>query len=307
MIACLGNIAWDTLARPVDEVRWGQSVWVETIAHRLGGNGGNTAFALARLGTLVRLTGWIGEDEAGDRTAGELSAAGVDTGGVARIPGATAATMVLIGSDGGRSFLHCPGVSREAFRWPAPPPLAPGVTHLHIANVYALPNLRPVAGEVLRAARAAGAATSLDTGWDARGEWMQVLAPCLPHLDLLFVNETEAQHLTGLGDAVEAARRLRASGPGCVVLKQAERGAAAFADREIALPGFAVEPVDTTGAGDSFCAGFLAARARGLGVEECLRVANAVGAMNVRVLGGCAGVGTWEETLAFASAAPQRT
>lgn len=300
MIACLGNIAWDTLTRPVDEVRWGQSVWVETIAHRLGGNGGNTAFALARLGTAVRLTGWVGEDEAGVRTVAELAAAGVDTSGVVRIAGATAATVVLIGSGGGRSFLHCPGVSREAFRWTEPPPLAPGVTHLHIANVYALPNLRSIAGEVLRAARAAGATTSLDTGWDSKGEWMQVLAPCLAHLDLLFVNETEAQHLAGVEDAAAAARALRARGAGCVVLKQAERGATAFAEAETAVPGFAVEAVDTTGAGDSFCAGYLAARARGLGVAECLRIANAVGAMNVRVLGGCAGVGTWEETLAFA-------
>lgn len=303
MIACLGNIAWDTLTRPVDEVRWGQSVWVETIAHRLGGNGGNTAFALAKLGTAVRLTGWVGEDDAGVRSVAELAEAGVDTGGVARIAGATAATVVLIGSDGGRSFLHCPGVSREAFRWTEPPPLAPGVTHLHIANVYALPNLRPIAGEVLHAARSAGATTSLDTGWDSKGEWMRVLAPCLPHLDLLFVNETEARYLAGVEDAAAAARALRARGAGCVVLKQAERGATAFAEGETAVPGFAVEAVDTTGAGDSFCAGYLAARARGFGIAECLRVANAVGAMNVRVLGGCAGVGPWEETLAFAGAA----
>ena len=300
MIACLGNIAWDTLTRPVDEVRWGQSVWVETIAHRLGGNGANTAFALARLGAAVRLTGWVGEDEAADRTVHLLASAGVDVSGIQRIAGATAATVVLIGSDGGRSFLHCPGASREAFRWTTPPALAPGITHLHIANVYALPNLRPVAAEVLAAARAAGATTSLDTGWDSKGEWMQVLAPCLAHLDLLFVNETEVRHLAACDDPLQAARSLRARGAGCVVLKQAERGATAFADRELAVPGFAVEAVDTTGAGDSFCAGYLAARARGLAIGDCLRIANAVGAMSVRVLGGCAGVGTWEDTARFA-------
>src|SRR5260370_35057627 len=76
---CCGNLVRDILVRPVAEPFWGRTVWVDTIEEGFGGNGANTSYTLARLGTPVRLLGMLGADEAGDRIAGTLQSAGVGT------------------------------------------------------------------------------------------------------------------------------------------------------------------------------------------------------------------------------------
>ena len=67
-------------------------------------------------------------------------------------------------------------------------------------------------------------------------------------------------------------------------------------------PGFRVNAVDTTGAGDCFAGGFLAALQRGMTLPEAARIANRVGALSVQSLGATAGLLGWESTLALASA-----
>src|SRR5512133_1971008 len=77
-VLCCGNAVEDVLVRPVDEVIFDRTTWVESIGFSLGGNGANTAYALATLGTPVRLISTIGTDETGDRVLAILRGAGVD-------------------------------------------------------------------------------------------------------------------------------------------------------------------------------------------------------------------------------------
>jgi sugar/nucleoside kinase (ribokinase family) len=136
---------------------------------------------------------------------------------------------------------------------------------------------------------------------------MKALGPCLPHLDFLFGNQEELEQLTGAREPREIARRLRALGVAVVAVKLAERGAYVAADGwEGHVPAFDVPVVDTTGAGDAFCGGFLAATLRGWPWEEVTRFANAVGALGVTALGGATGIRSFEETLAFMRAARTR-
>ncbi|MCX6598224.1 MAG: carbohydrate kinase family protein [Acidobacteria bacterium] len=282
-----GNIVVDTLVRPVTEIRWGTTEWVEAMTQSLGGNGGSTSFALAMLGAPVHLMGLVGHDAAGEFAWAELQRAGVSTGFVQRSAAATAATVALVHPDGRRALLHMPGASAEAFRevplaWPD------DVTHLHIANPYAVPHLRRHASAMLRLAKERGLSTSLDCGWDARGEWNMVLDPCLPFTDLLFLNESEGEHL---GDPQAPV----------VVKKLGERGCSVNGHL---VSGFAVDAIDSTGAGDCFVAGFLAARQRGATQIEAARFANAVGALSVSQLGSVAGVLNYAETQAWISRQP---
>lgn len=287
------------LVHPVDQLRWGATTWVETIGHSMGGNGANTSYALARLGVPVRLVSVVGDDNYGDEMLAGLRSAGVDTGPVGRAWGASATTIALVRSDGNRLFLHKPGVNLHAL--PEPVEFSrsrmQGVTRFHVANPFSLPAFRPHAAESLRRARAAGLQTSLDAAWDSQGRWILDVGPCLPYVDLLFVNEEEAHMLTNLEDPSQAARALREAGAGTVVVKLGPQGCLVLASGgEFSAPAFNVDVVDTTGAGDCFAGGFIAALHRGLPLRDAAGFANAVGALSVRRVGSVAGLLSWDET-----------
>lgn len=293
-----GNICLDIPVWPVDKLEWGTTSWVEALTESVGGNGANTSYALATLGVPVRLTGIVGRDHAGDRLVQTLQNAGVDTTQVSRSQLPTTSTVVLVQSSGNRTFLHRPGSSGDV----APESVGfddlTGFSHFHLGNPFALPRVREEAGSILARAKVAGLTTSLDTGWDARGRWLEVIGPCLPHTDLLFVNEEEAQILTGARDTNSSVAALRSAGATDVVVKTGAKGCLVyFGQQRLEVPGFQVEVVDTTGAGDCFAGAFLAALARDWDYGKAARFANAVGACNVQQLGAAHGVLPFEATL----------
>ena len=305
---CCGNLVRDILVGPVRELGWGRSTWVESIEEGIGGNGANTSYALAKLGMPVRLLGVVGADNAGDAVVAELKRAGVDTGHIRRSALPTAATVVVVDENGARAFLHRTGASGEPFS--LPPKISEahkaGCTRFHLANMFALPGLRPHAASLVRQARAAGMSVSIDTGWDAKGEWISALGPCLEHADLLFVNEDEARELSRCGETRAAVDGLREHGARDIVVKLGSAGCAVYAaGEEIRVPAFRVTAVDTTGAGDCFAGAFLAALQRGFSYAEAARFANAVGALSVQKMGATTGLLSFEETLQWADGRDQ--
>lgn len=295
-VLCAGNIVEDLLVRPADKLVFDTTVWVDEIRTSLGGNGANTSYTLARLGVPVRLASVAGRDDAGDRCLAALSLAGVDTQSVQRSELPTPMTVVLVRSDGARAFFHRPGCAAEAF----PIDLLPGPSHFHFGNVFALPSYRALLGDVMARAQEAGLTTSLDTGWDSRGEWAPVIDPALAHTDILFVNHDEAERLSGESDLSAAARHFLTRGVRLVVAKRGRKGCSVHAEGlELRVPGFRVEAVDSTGAGDCFAGAFLAALAHEMSAEDAARFANAVGALNVREVGAVGGVRSFDETIAW--------
>jgi sugar/nucleoside kinase (ribokinase family) len=165
------------------------------------------------------------------------------------------------------------------------------MSRYHMASLFILPRLRAHAPETLARARAAGLATSLDTNWDPQGRWLEDVRPCLPHLDLIFLNEDEARMVTGSATPEGAARCLLCAGARTAVIKLGPRGCAVYTNEcEILSPAFDVDVKDTTGAGDCFVGGFLAALLDGASLAEAGRYANAVGALSVQHVGGASGI-----------------
>ena len=301
-VVCCGNIVRDIAVGPVTEPRWDRSTWVDFISEGIGGNGANTAYTLAKLGIPVRLIGSLGADDAGNIVLATLQSTGVDTSFVERSNLPTPTTIALVNSNGARALLHRLGASREAFKNPIEftNDLIAGCTWFHLGNVFALPLLRPRAADLVERARASGLAVSIDTGWDTQGEWMRILEPCLQHTDLLFVNEDEARELTGINDPSEAAAALLRQGVQTVVVKLGAAGCVIHSNTTtITSPAFPVEAIDTTGAGDCFAGGFLAALQRGFSYEQAARFANAIGALNVQKLGCIAGLLDFDATIAW--------
>jgi sugar/nucleoside kinase (ribokinase family) len=292
VVVC-GNTVFDILARPVEEVRWGATTVVEEVEQQLGGNAGSTSFTLAKLGIPVSIATLVGCDATAETVLGHLRSAGVDLSLVQYVNAPTSIAISLIRQTGERALLYQLGAASEDFGDFALPPAA---THFHLAAVYRMRHLRTAAPLFLRRARLAGLRTSLDTQWDTQGEWMKVLAPSLPFADYTLLNEDEALHLTGFSDPANAARVLREHGATHVVIKLGPGGC--WADGAF-IPGHRVRAIDTTGAGDCFSGGFVAALERGMSIEQAARFANAVGALAVQKVGATAGVLNWDSTLRF--------
>lgn len=310
-VLCAGSIVQDTIVRPIEQLRWGTTTPVQEISRHVGGNGANTARALAMLGIPVRLAGVVGNDDAAEFALRELTQEGVDVRNVRRVDCPNAASIVLVNARGERQFLHQFGASESAFERPeefAAITAAQEHRHFHLASLYVLPHLRRHAPTILRTAQAAGMSTSLDVNWDAHGEWLRVLEPCLRHTDVLFLNEDESRMITGLEDTMAAAAFLHCRGANLVVQKLGAEGCiicAREAAPEACAP-FLVAAVDSTGAGDCFAAGFLSAFLEGRTLREAGERGNAAGAMSVSQVGAVAGLRRADEFVEWMRATPRR-
>lgn len=299
-ILCFGNLVADILIRPVTEIRWGATTWLDEAELTVGGNGANTAYTLAKLGVPVRLQGAVGSDSLADSILKLLEGQGVDTKGVRRLDVKTALTVVLVRTDGERAFLHAPGASAAVDKTAFLLPHGAGVNyvHLHVANPFAVPALRRSLAEILEGARRAGLSTSLDAGWDSAGRWMEDLRQALPFTDIFFANELEAQMISGTKNPATAAQKLLDAGCYAVVIKLGRSGCwVQVGDTTWCVPAFEVPVRDTTGAGDAFVGGFLASLYRGKSWREAARFANAVGALSVQKVGATVGLLSYEETI----------
>jgi sugar/nucleoside kinase (ribokinase family) len=190
----------------------------------------------------------------------------------------TSAVIVLISSDGQRSFLYRNGGNEKLSNSHVPDAVLKSASIIHVGG--ALKMLHLDLEELFFRAKSFGAITSLDTDWDPHGFWMKRLREALPKTDYLITNQEEAAMLAGKEDPRAAARELLAGGAQVVIVKRGEHGSMLFSRAtEIDLPAYRVEVRDTTCAGDSFVAGFLFGLSRGSPLAEAMRLGNAAGAL----------------------------
>ena len=158
--------------------------------------------------------------------------------------------------------------------------------------------LTPELPDLFRKTRAGEATTSIDPNWDPSGLWDGGLLALLPEVDVFLPNEVEALSLARISVMDGAIARLRSSGAGTVVVKTAGHGAVgAQASDFVTVPALPARLVDSTGAGDSFDAGFLAGFLAGEPLRRCLEIGNACGAISTQGIGGTATQPTMVEAL----------
>jgi sugar/nucleoside kinase (ribokinase family) len=306
-VACVGVYIVDVLGRPVESIPKGQDAHLlDEIRITVAGTAGGTSVDLARLGAEVVAVGAIGEDLLGEFLSGVLTREGIPTTHMVRKPGVqTSATILPIHPNGTRPAWHVPGANGTLELDDMPWAALATCDVLHLGGVAALPALDgEPAAEVLRRARAAGVLTTADCLGVKREDALEVTAPCLPHVDIFMPNEQEACALTGEANVEDAARRLRALGAACVVIKRGELGCLIVDQQgERMLPAVDAPVVDTTGCGDAFCAGVIVARCAGWSIDQAAELGNATGALTLRGLGSDAGARTLDEALEFMGSA----
>ena len=289
-VYCVGNAVADVLTRPVNDFApSGTSQSLDDVALSAGGNCINTAIALARLGIPIKIAAAAGDDAFGEMLRLRIRQEGIDETGLITIAKAkSSVSIVLIESSGERRFLHLRGANAFFTAGHLDWELAKGAKFFHYASAFALPALdADHLAPTLERAHELGCLTSINICWDTQGRWMSVLRPALEHTDFIFPNCDEGRALTGESEPVRIAAKLRELGVKTVIVKLGAKGCYVDSpEGSFTAPGFSVEPLDTTGAGDCFAAGFLAALSIGKTLPEAARYANASGALATLSLGG---------------------
>jgi sugar/nucleoside kinase (ribokinase family) len=254
--------------------------------------------AAARLGLRVALAAAVGDDPAGRFMLGQLAAEGVDTAPVVVRPAAPTGMTVALSAGGDRAILTATGALSTLTARDVPPELLGRARHVHVSSYFLVADsLGPGLAELLGAARASGASTSLDTNWDPAQRWGdERLTAAFAHVSLLLPNEAEALHLAGgaLGRAgaatlERAVSALTAAGPWLVVKLGARGALCADGTRYYLAEPPPVTVTDTTGAGDCFNAGVIAGLLSGEDLPSAVALGCAAGAASTRAPGGTAG------------------
>ncbi|HVR71068.1 MAG TPA: carbohydrate kinase family protein, partial [Vicinamibacteria bacterium] len=266
----------------------GKEVLVDDFVMALGSASAICAMGLARLGRPVGFVGKVGVDPWGDYCLQTMAAAGIDVSRVERNGALKTGVTVSISSPRDRALVSFVGAMAALRGEDLPDRLLADFHHLHVSSYFLQEGLRPALPGVLARARRAGLTTSVDPGFDPRERWGPDVLEALREVDVFLPNEVELAALGGVADPGEALRRLD-NGRTRIVAKLGPRGCMTLDDaRTLSAPAFPVAPVDTTGAGDSFNAGFLHAWLDGRPLPECLRWGAACGSLSTRGVGGTA-------------------
>ena len=264
----------------------------------LGSSSAIFACNAARLGAKVGFVGKVGDDEFGDFLLKCLRQANVDTSRIIRKLGGRTGICVVMSFPKEYAMASFPGIRETFCLEDVDVDYVRTARHMHMSSYYIQPALRPGAPELFRKAKEAGLTTSLDPDHDPSGKW-DGIQDVLPNVDLFLPNELEATYVGGGGDLDSALTRLRALSK-IIVVKSGSKGVRVVTqDRSISAPGFPVTPIDTTGAGDSFNAGFVYQYLQGAPLDTCAMWGNASGAMSTLALGGTAGFPTRDQVEQF--------
>jgi sugar/nucleoside kinase (ribokinase family) len=283
--------------------RLGHEVLAERFSLELGSSSAICAAGLARLGNEVAFVAKVGADWLGRFGLDQLKRLGIDATPVIVDPRLkTGITVSMSTTD--RALLTYPGTISELSVEDIPLDLMSGFSHLHVSSYFLQCGLRPGLARLFADARRLGLTISLDPGADPADEWRVDIIELLENVDVFLPNGAELAALTGSSD-VEPGLRTLENGYTLTVAKLGRGGCATLWQNSLlTVPAIPVREVDTTGAGDSFNAGFLHARLRGMSLEDCLRCGVICGGLSTEAPGGTAGQPQWRDVQAHLEVGP---
>lgn len=280
---------------------------VRSIHMTVGSSSAIFACGSAQLQFRVAYFGVIGDDPFGHFMLDAMRARGIDVSPCIVDPTRSTGATVILTSGRDRAILTEMGAIGAMDVAAIPESLLARARHIHSGCFYLQETSRERLPSFFAAARARGITTSFDTNWDPTERWDGGVAKMLGACDVFFPNATEARRIARLDDVEQAARSLarmgamgRTDGGPIVAVKLGAAGALACRAEGplIQVPAMRVEAVDTTGAGDSFNAGFLRAWLDGADLRESLRWGAVCGAISTQRLGGIDGQPTLAEVRA---------
>ncbi len=286
-IVVIGELNVDLIASGVEHApEPGKEVIAEDFEVTLGGASAIFASGIARLGRGVTFISRVGADDFGAFCGAALAKRGISTNHIKISEGAKTGVTMVLSTWQDRALVTYLGAIAELGFADVPLDALENHRHLHLTSYFLQRNLKPDFARLMTEAKKRGLTVSFDPNSDPTQSWDEQIFDVIKQTDILFLNETEAKQLTSQIDLGAAIRRLGSYCP-CVVIKLGSKGAAALYRGEFAsVDGFEVKAVDTTGAGDSFAAGFVHVFLDGKDLRECLTFGNACGALSTTQAGG---------------------
>lgn len=304
-IACVGILCMDALAKPVDMLpAKGKLKLVDNITLQIGGCAANVSISLAKIGLQVSVIGKIGNDRLGQILLDTLRTENVEMKGLKVDPSvSTSASLVMISNDSERSIVHSMGANRYFCFEDIDTDIIRNSRILLIAGTFLMPDFDGHGTEkLLKFAAGHNVLCCMDTAWDSTGEWLNKIEICLPYLDWFMPSYDEACHLSGKTAYDEIAGFFFSKGVKNVIIKLDSQGCFVKPrnERGFIVPSYnKINVKDSSGAGDSFCAGFIAGLYNKWSVRECAMFGNAVGAHCVMEIGTTTGIKPMDKILAF--------
>jgi len=246
-------------------------------------------------GFTTGFIGVVGDDEFGTCIVEKLKLDSVDISQI-RIEKekTTGIAFNQYNSDGSRKFIFAAGAAGETTPNDLKEDYFKGIKNLHIMGsaLSISKKSRDACYQAIKIAQKKNPKVVISFDPNLRPEMLDIkiiLKICQPVLDsckILLPSGEEAEMLAGIKGEIKACKKLLTLGPEIVVLKQGSKGCTIFTKEEVIyVPGFKVEEIDPTGAGDSFGGAFIVGYLAGWDLEKVAKFANAVGALKVKNFG----------------------
>ncbi|HKE25953.1 MAG TPA: carbohydrate kinase family protein [Bryobacteraceae bacterium] len=279
----------------------GEEGFASALGRETGGGSANTASGLAKLGARAALMGIVGGDEA-EWFSERFGERQVDTSMLKADSATASAITVAVSTPADRIFYTYYGPNEQLPHLLQQPETWEQLAEARHAH-FAMPVEPDLLHDLCRWLRERGTSTSIDVGWQE--QWLDSTASrrALAQVDWFLPNEREAERMTPESDPARALDWFAAQGARGVAIKLGPEGSAARVNGACrVVPSIRVNPIDTTGAGDCFDAGFLWAILRGMPLADCLRCGNICGALSTQAAGGIAGFPSLERLHALLGA-----
>lgn len=295
-VAAIGLCSWDRFVVVDRYPSLGEYATVQRQFEQAGGTTANTCAALAKLGVDVALASTVGADREGELLVQSLKEAGCDTSMIeVREDRSTDSSYIVVPGDDNapdRTILWVKGAQpRHGDKLPISRLLEHRWLLVDINDDQLRAFLLDLPAHISPRTQLIGVMTYL-TDTDRPVGWQHLLGH-----EVVFGNARELMHLTATEDLASAVQTARAEMPGTacrvIYLSLGAQGAMAIRPEGIlTVPAFAVDVVDTTGAGDAFAAGCIWGMTDNLDDRDVLTRGNAAGALACRAMGARAGLPT---------------
>jgi sulfofructose kinase len=294
-ILCVGHACFDLTFAVANQPGPDEKCVADALVSSGGGPAANAAVTVARLGLRAAFAGYLGNDPWGERHFQEFRDEGVNTDFVVRGSAPTPLSAILVKPDGKRTVVNYAGetgyLPKERLDFSDIRP-----------HVILFDGHQPwLSLALVEVARRSGIPTILDAGSVHPGT--RALAE---RVDTLACSEKFAHEYTGQADALQAVTRLNELAATAVITLGRDGLVWSQAGAVRRLPAFAVDAVDSTGAGDVFHGALAVGLAEGWDWEQSLRFASAAAALSCTRRGARPGIPTRAEVLGFLSSRPGR-